>query len=84
MEMVNPVVIEAEFDGEHFVPRQPVDLPAGQRVILYLLPESGKKPLSREERLQRYWQMIERFRRNPVDVALTDEQLRREHIYDNE
>ena len=84
MEMVNPVVIEAEFDGERFVPKQPVDLPAGQRVLLYLLPESWEKPLSREERLQRYWQMIERFRSNPVDTVLTDEQLRREHIYDNE
>jgi len=75
--------IEAEFDGRHFVPKQPVDLAKGQQVILYLLPDEAHKPLSREERLLRYWQMIERFRQNPVQVKLTDEQLRRENIYDD-
>lgn len=80
--MATPMVIEAEYDGKHFVPEQAVGLSPGQRVRLVLLPHAEQFPISREERLQRYKQMIERFRNAPLEVSLTDEQLRREYLYD--
>lgn len=82
--MATPVVIDAEYDGKHFVPDQNVGLSPGQRVRLVSMPATEPTPTSREERLQRYWQMIERFRNSPIDVSLTDEQLRREHLYEDE
>lgn len=76
------LVVEAEFDGQRFVPREPVQLAAGERVTLILLPQPHPVKRGREERLLRYQQMLERFRSKPVQVTLTDEQLRREHLYD--
>lgn len=82
--MALPVIIEAEYDGKHFVPEQNLSLSPGQRVRLILLPAADQPLSSREERLHRYWQMIERFRNSPIAVSLTDEQLRREYLYEDE
>ncbi|MCX7993275.1 MAG: hypothetical protein N2651_06355, partial [Fimbriimonadales bacterium] len=65
MKLMPMLVVEAEFDGQRFVPREPVRLAAGERVTLILLPQAHPVMRSREERLLRYQQMLERFRSNP-------------------
>ncbi|BCW94868.1 MAG: hypothetical protein KatS3mg018_0350 [Fimbriimonadales bacterium] len=75
------IVVQAEFDGVHFVPKHPVSLEAGEWVLIVLQHpvEASQSP---EHLRVRYRQMLERFRQNPTNAVFTDEQLRREHLYD--
>ena len=75
------MVIHAEFDGERFVPKHPVPLQSGEWVLI-VLEKPAQLPKSSENLRLRYRQMLERFRQNPTTAVFTDEQLRRESLYD--
>jgi hypothetical protein len=75
------IVVRAEFDGERFVPKHPVPLQSGEWVLI-VLQEPVEPSQSSGERRLRYGQMLERFRQNPTNAVFTDDQLRRESLYD--
>ncbi|MEJ5252252.1 MAG: antitoxin family protein [Chthonomonadetes bacterium] len=84
------VAIRARFDGEVFVPEEPVDLAEGERVLIQVLspvPFAGKAVTPEEvEAVLAELRMtaLERFvSRGVSGVNLPDEALRRESIYED-
>jgi hypothetical protein len=75
------IVVRAEFDGERFLPKHPVPLESGEWVLI-VLQEPVELPQSSKDLRLRYQQMLERFRQNPTNAVFTDQQLRRENLYD--
>jgi len=71
------ISVEAEYDGRVLVPRQPLDLRAGQQVRL-IITEIPPEPRTRQLEAA-----IEYFRAHPTRRSLTDEELRREVIYED-
>lgn len=71
------ITIEAEYDGRVLVPAQPLSLHPGQRVRLTVATTEVNDWQARFEAA------LEQFRAHPVQRSLTDEELRRETIYDD-
>jgi len=69
------ITVEAEYDGRVLIPKQPLNLSAGQTVRLTIIPADVEAKLQRLEEALRY------FRQNPVQRSLSDEELRSEVIY---
>ncbi|MGC8785742.1 MAG: antitoxin family protein [Armatimonadota bacterium] len=70
------LVIEAEYDGKVLIPKEPLDLPVGKRVLLRI--EAGDA-LQEENRFAQLWKdLASRPARGESPDA---ESLRREHIY---
>ncbi len=71
------ITVDAEYDGRVLIPRQPLNLPAGQRVRLIITTNDVEVRLKRLEEAIRY------FQQHPVQRSLSDEDLRRESIYED-
>jgi predicted DNA-binding antitoxin AbrB/MazE fold protein len=71
------ISVEAEYDGRVLVPRQPLNLQVGQRVRLIITE------IPSETRMRLLEAAIEYFRAHPTGRSLTNEELRREVIYED-
>lgn len=71
------ISVDAEYDGRVLIPRQPLNLPIGKRVRLIITDESIETKVVLLEA------MLDYFRSRPVRRSLTDEELRREVIYED-
>ncbi len=71
------ITVEAEYDGRAFIPREPIDLPAGKRVRLVVSETTIETRLELLESALRY------FEDHPVARSLGDDELRREAIYED-
>ena len=70
------IVIRAHFDGKVIVPDEPVDIPVGPLV-------AEIRNASASEGRRRVLEAWAAFTANPVpDVPISDESLRREHLYE--
>jgi hemoglobin-like flavoprotein len=71
------IVIRAHFDGKVIVPDEPLDLPVGEPLVAEI------RNASASEARRRVLEAWEAFTANPVaDVHISDESLRREHLYE--
>jgi len=71
------ITVEAEYDGRVLIPKQPLNLPVGQSVRLTITTDDIEARVKRLEEAIRY------FQQHPAQRSLSDEELRREVIYDN-
>ncbi len=71
------ISVDAEYDGRVLIPHQPLNLPIGKRVRLIITDESIETKVVLLEA------MLDYFRSRPVRRSLTDEELRREVIYED-
>lgn len=77
--MMSTKVIEAEYDGNVLIPKEPLDLPVGRRVRLRIEQE---EPVIEESRFAPLWKdLASRPARGESPDA---ESLRREHLYGDE
>ncbi len=73
---MSTLLIEAEYDGKVLIPKEPLDLPVGKRLLLRIEAEDA---LQGENRFARLWKdLASRPARGESPDA---ESLRREHIY---
>lgn len=68
------IQLELEFDGRVFVPRQPVDLPAGYKVMVSVAPADERAP---GKSLLDLVRLAEQFPRDPN--APTDRAAQHDH-----
>ncbi|MCS7300576.1 MAG: antitoxin family protein [Fimbriimonadales bacterium] len=71
------VTVEAVYDGYALIPQQPLQLSAGQRVRVTITTAESEEWLTQLENALNY------FKAHPVQRSLTDEELRRESIYED-
>ncbi|MCS7065521.1 MAG: DUF104 domain-containing protein [Fimbriimonadales bacterium] len=71
------ITVEAEYDGRVLIPKEPLNLPVGQSVRLIISTGDVEARLKQLDEALRY------FQEHPVRRSLSDEELRREVIYDD-
>jgi len=70
------ISVDAEYDGQVLIPREPLNLSVGQKVRVTITDVASEKRIESLESALYY------FQTHPVRRSLTDEELRREVIYE--
>jgi hypothetical protein len=76
------LTFRAHFDGKVIVPDEPVDLPTGQSLDVTLQPSADASSSNSQTSIEQRLQALERITGRIRGVAIPDEALRRENLYD--